>query len=68
MTAWLERHEKIERHAAVIHWRQQDHELGPESQKCLGPPRAHAQKVKMAQNPSVKATSFNVLAEHYWHH
>jgi hypothetical protein len=64
MTLWLERHEKIQRHAAFIKWRQLGHQERPQ-QKPLEPPRARTQIVKMAQNPSIKAVSFNVIDGNY---
>ena len=64
MTLWLERREKIQRHAAFIKWRQLGHQERSQ-QKPLEPPRARIQIVKMAQNPSKKAVSFNVIDGSY---
>ena len=64
MTTWLERHKKMQQHAAFIKWRQQAKwERGPSS-KPIGPPIPVPRNVKMAQNPA-KAVSFTDLAGKY---
>ncbi len=69
MTVWLERREKIQRHAALIDRRQQDlQQRGGEhaqTRKTIGPPYAHAQCLKMARYPSVKSVSFDALKSQY---
>jgi hypothetical protein len=64
MTAWLERREKVQRHAAVIDWRQQGYQERPQI-KPFGPPRACVRNIKMTQHPSMKAVSFNNLSRCY---
>ena len=59
MTAWLERRERIEQHAAVVNTRQnpQQH-TSPRS--IIGPPCARTQSVKMARHPSVKGVTHSM--------
>lgn len=64
MTLWLERREKIQRHAAFIKWRQQGHRDHPQ-QNPLEPPCARTQIIKMARTPSLKAVPFNVIDRDY---
>src|SRR6266404_2783754 len=64
MMTWLEHHEKVEQHMALIARRQQvEQEHSPLSR--IGPPKPLPRCVKMAQNPSVKATSFDDLTLKY---
>lgn len=65
MTVWLERCEKVQQHAASIEQRQQIHQQTLPSRAPLEPPRACAQRIKMVQNPSVKAVSFLDIAHRY---
>lgn len=67
MTAWLERREKIHIHMAFIKWRQQgDSDQAPTQNLVpIGPLRAQPRYHKMTQHPSIKAVSFEVLAEKY---
>ena len=62
MVAWLERREKIERHATSIDMRQ---DLHAQTQSVAGPPCACTQSVKMARRPSVKAVTFDDLKLRY---
>ena len=55
MTNWLERREKVERYAAFVNWRQQINQHEPPSRTPIGPPCVLVQRLKMPQNPSVKA-------------
>lgn len=64
MTLWLERREKIQRHATFIKWRQLTHQKRPQ-RKPLEPPCAHTQIISMAKNPSIKAVSFDVIDRSY---
>ena len=64
MTIWLERHEKIERHAAFVKWKQHSHQERPRP-RPLEPPRARTQMIKMAQTPSMKAVSFGDIHASY---
>jgi hypothetical protein len=65
MTAWLERREKIHRHAAFIKWRQSRNETTRQNSVPLGPLQARRRYPKMAHNPTVKSVSFEALAERY---
>jgi hypothetical protein len=65
MTIWLERREKIERHAALINWRQQGNQHDPPPRTPIGPPRAPAQRLKMPRNPSVKAETICDIITRY---
>ena len=66
MTKWLERREKIQRHTAFLSWTQQrNQQQHPQFRKPIGPPRAFSQSIKIAQTPSIKAASFEVLARMY---
>ena len=66
MTAWLERREKVQQHAALIN-RKQDPQVHQrtETWKMVGPPFTHAQCAKMARHPSAKNVSFDVLKLRY---
>ncbi|KAI9429387.1 hypothetical protein H4582DRAFT_2089339 [Lactarius indigo] len=58
MTAWVERREKVQAHITYVEWRQRNHIT----------PVGHLQSrrfLKMAQHPTVKAVSFEELAERY---
>jgi hypothetical protein len=68
MTVWLERCEKMQQHAASIEQRQQNHQQSLLSRALLEPPRACAQRIKMAQHPSVKAVSFREIPSRYGAH
>jgi len=65
MTAWLERREKMQRHAALIDRKQQDLPQSPQAQRIIGPPCIHVQCVKMTCHPSAKAVSFDTLKIQY---
>jgi hypothetical protein len=69
MTAWVERREKVQQHAALIERHKQPTTAHTEGLACygkpIGPPQRHAHFVKIAQNPTVKAVSFGTLAEKY---
>ena len=69
MTAWLERREKTQTHAAFIGWRQQcqqrDDQEPARSLVPIALPRAQPRNLQMAKHPTCKAVSFEVLAEQY---
>ncbi|KAI9068635.1 hypothetical protein FKP32DRAFT_1561245 [Trametes sanguinea] len=54
MTVWLERREKVLRHAAYIHWRLQQLSASRAVSSCI-----------IAKNPSVKAVSFDAAVTRY---
>jgi hypothetical protein len=73
MTLWLERCEKIQQHAASIERRQQNlgdhqHADNPVSRAPLKPLRAHTQRIKLAQKPSIKTVSFREIPGRYGAH
>ena len=61
MTTWLERREKMQRHAEFINAKQQDHLQHTQTRPIIGPPCTCTQCVKMARHPSAKAVSFDDL-------
>ncbi|KAN0140201.1 hypothetical protein V8E53_002097 [Lactarius tabidus] len=65
MTAWLERLEKVQQHALFVAWRQKAQQEGSQNTEQIGPPKPVPQAVQMSRNPSLKAVSFNNLAEKY---
>lgn len=65
MAAWLERREKMHRHAAFINRELQDLQQGAQTRRIIGPPCPRTQCVKMARHPSVKAVSFDALQIQY---
>ena len=66
MTIWTERREKVQLHTSFIKWRQRTNgESTPSMPVPIGPPRPSARRLKMAQNPMLKAVSFNNLARNY---
>jgi Plavaka transposase len=69
MTLWLERCEKIQQHAASIEWRQQNHHQD-NLLSCapLKPLCARAQRIKLAQKPSVRTVSFRDIPGRYGAH
>jgi hypothetical protein len=65
MTMWLERREKVQRHAAFIASLQQTRQEPPQALKPSGPPDPCARSIKMAKHPSIRAVSFDTLATSY---
>ncbi|KAH9032385.1 hypothetical protein EDB83DRAFT_2525578 [Lactarius deliciosus] len=65
MTAWLERHEKIQQHAKFIAWQQRAQHDGAQHSEPIGPSQPVPRSIQMARNPSLKAVSFNDLADRY---
>jgi hypothetical protein len=57
MTTWLERREKVQRHDALIDWRQ-NHRQDIRTRSPIGPLCVRAQSIKIAQTPSSKAVPF----------
>ena len=65
MTMWLGRREKIKKHSIYIKWRQEHCPTSaPSLPKPIGPLQIGTRYLKMAQNPTTKAT-FEELAEKY---
>lgn len=69
MTAWLERREKVQQHAALIERQLQPAtahgERSAQSPSPIGPLQRRNRIIKMTQNPTARAVSFNILAEKY---
>ncbi|KAH8985321.1 hypothetical protein EDB86DRAFT_2764969, partial [Lactarius hatsudake] len=66
MTAWLERHKKVQMHTAFIELQMQSHLTSPPiSTTLIGPLQVGAQYLKMTQHPTVKAVTFDELAMDY---
>jgi len=68
MTAWLERHEKVEQHAIAIEAVQHgSHQNAPRKHatKPIGPPCMGTHNVKMAKHPSTRSVQFNDIIKEY---
>ncbi|KAI9459935.1 hypothetical protein BJY52DRAFT_1204009 [Lactarius psammicola] len=67
MTAWLERREKIQQHMSFVAWRQRAQQESESVQYSdpIGPSKPVPRVVQMTRNPSLKAVSFNDLANKY---
>ena len=65
MTTWQERREKVQVHYGFVKWRQQSNQEHVQAPAYIGPPRPSLRSLKMAQNPTLKAVSFNDLAYKY---
>ena len=65
MTTWLDRREKIQRHAAFIKWRQDHNQLSVPRTPPVGPPRPGVRSLKMALHPTVKAVLFSDIVGKY---
>ena len=65
MTTWLSRREKVILHTAFIKWRQRIRTTPRPVHVPLGPLRAQVRYPRMTRHPTVKAVSFEVLAERY---
>ncbi|KAH8990406.1 hypothetical protein EDB86DRAFT_3235371 [Lactarius hatsudake] len=65
MTTWLERREKIQQHTKFIAWRQRAPHDNTQHSEPIGPSKPVPRTIQMAQNPSLKAVSFNDLADKY---
>ncbi len=68
MTAWLERHEKVEQHAIAIEAVQHgSHQNAPRKHatKPIGPPCMGTHNVKMAKHPSTRSVQFDDIIKEY---
>ncbi|KAI9442877.1 hypothetical protein BJY52DRAFT_1206753 [Lactarius psammicola] len=65
MTAWLERHEKIQIHCATIKRWQQGYPASIPTSMPIGPLQVSVRYLKMARNPTIKAITFGDLAMKY---
>lgn len=65
MTAWVERREKIQRHTVYVKWRQEPRPTStPTSPKPIGPLQISTRYLKMARNPTTKATFGELVAKY----
>ncbi|KAI9448874.1 hypothetical protein BJY52DRAFT_1206479 [Lactarius psammicola] len=66
MTTWLERHKKVQLHSMFVKWWQRsDQEENVLSAKPIEPPQPGACHLRMTQHPTLKAVSFDDLAQKY---
>ena len=65
MAVWVERHEKVEQHALFVAWRQRAQQDHDRCSTPIGPPVPVPRTLRMARHPSLKAVSFNDIAEKY---
>ncbi len=65
MTTWLERRKKVQLHSTFIKWRQQSDHANIQPAKPIGPPHPGTWSLKMTRNPTLKAVSFDELAQKY---
>lgn len=67
MTAWLERHEKIQRHTAHIQLEQGSNQActGRRVEKPMGPPLARTYLIKMTRHPSISGVDYDDLMSKY---
>ena len=64
MTLWLERREKVEQHALFVAWRQRAQQRAQQSTP-IGPLVPTPRALQMTRNPSLKAVSFDDIADKY---
>ena len=67
MTTWIEHHEKLQRHAAFIKWRQEQHSptTVPPQRPINGPPQPGMRYLKMTRKPTLRRVSFDDIAYSY---
>ena len=65
MTAWLERREKVQQHSLFVAWRQRAQQESVQTSERIGPPARVPRTIQMTRNPTLKAVSFNDLADKY---
>ncbi|KAH9175218.1 hypothetical protein EDB89DRAFT_2113355 [Lactarius sanguifluus] len=65
MTAWLEWREKIQQHMKFIAWWQQAQHDSTQHSEPIGPSKPVPWTIQMARNLSLKAITFNDLADKY---
>ena len=67
MTTWTERREKVQKHFAFIKYQSQPEmdQTSTQIPQPIGPPQPSVRRIKMALHPTVKAVSFDELAESY---
>ena len=67
MTTWTEQRKKVQKHFAFIKYQSQPEmdQTSTQIPQPIGPPQPSVQRIKMALHPTVKAVSFDELAESY---
>ena len=67
MTTWIERREKLQRHAAFIEWRQQQDSptIALPQRPISGPPQPAMRYLKMTRNPTLRRVSFEHITYDY---
>ncbi|KAN0131568.1 hypothetical protein V8E53_010676 [Lactarius tabidus] len=65
MTTWLGRCEKVQLHSSFIKWRQRTNGDTTPSKMPIGPPCPGARSLKIARTATLKAVSFDDLAQKY---
>jgi len=67
MTTWIERREKLQRHAAFIKWRQEQHSptTVPPQRPISRPPQPGVRYLKMTRNPTLRRVSFEDITYNY---
>lgn len=70
MTTWLERSEKIHRHAAFVEWRQKQNLSAsiprlPPQRQISGPPQPGTRCLTMTRNPTIRRVSFDNIIRNY---
>jgi hypothetical protein len=65
MTTWVECLEKVQQHALFVAWQQKAQQEGGQNMERIGPPKPVPQAVQMSRNLSLKAVSFDDLADKY---
>jgi hypothetical protein len=65
MTTWVECLEKVQQHALFVAWWQKAQQEGGQNMERIGPPKPVPRAVQMSRNPSLKAVSFDNLADKY---
>jgi hypothetical protein len=65
MTAWVERCEKVDQHTSFVAWRQRAEQECDQRSTPIGPPSPVLRTLRMTRNPTLKAVSFNNLANKY---
>lgn len=65
MTTWVERREKIQRHAAQIARQQLGDQYEPHTAVSIGPPCVHYGYLTMPRNPTLKSVTFQAIVSDY---
>jgi hypothetical protein len=63
MMAWVEHCEKVDQHASFVAWQQHAEQECDQRSTPIRPPSPVLQTLRMTRNPTLKAVSFNNLAD-----